>query len=85
MYQINFSRDALKSLKKFPVADQIRIKKVFEKIKENPFSLDVKKLGAPHKTSHRIRTGSYRIFLDINTTSKICIVVGIERRTSQSY
>lgn len=85
MYQIIFSRDALKSVKKFPLTDQIRVKKVFEKIKENPFSLDVKKLGPPHKTSHRIRTGSYRIFLDIDTTSKVCVVVDIVRRTSQSY
>ncbi|OGE14870.1 hypothetical protein A2769_01010 [Candidatus Daviesbacteria bacterium RIFCSPHIGHO2_01_FULL_37_27] len=85
MYQISFSRNALKSLKKFPVADQIRIKKVFQKIKENPFSLDVKKLGSPHKTSHRIRTGSYRIFLDIDTTSKVILVADIIRRTTPTY
>ncbi len=85
MYQVNFSKSATKSLKKFPIPDQFRIKKVSEKIQDNPFSLDIKKLGPPHKTSHRIRMGSYRIFLDIDATTKICLVVEIIRRTSQSY
>lgn len=85
MYQVNFSKSAIKSLKKFPISDQLRIKKISEKIKDNPFSLDIKKLGPPHKTSHRIRTGSYRIFLDINTTNKTILMVDIERRTTQTY
>ena len=85
MYQINFSKSIIKSLKKFPSKDQIRIKNVSEKIKQDPFALDIKKLGSPHKTSHRIRTGSYRIFLDIDTTTKIILVVEIERRTTQTY
>ncbi|MBI2330301.1 type II toxin-antitoxin system RelE/ParE family toxin [Candidatus Daviesbacteria bacterium] len=85
MFQVNFSKSAIKSLKKFPLKDQIRIKKVSEKIKQDPFALDIKKLEPPHKTSHRIRTGSYRIFLDIDTTTKIILIVEIERRTTQTY
>lgn len=85
MFQVEFSKSAVKSLKKFPLKDQIRIKKVSEKIKQNPFVLDIKKLGPPHKTSHRIRSGNYRIFLDIDTTTKISLVVEVERRTSQTY
>lgn len=85
MFQVNFSKSAVKSLKKFPLKDQLRIKKVSEKIKQNPFTLDIKKLGAPHKTSHRIRTGNYRIFLDIDTTTEIILIVDIERRTSRTY
>lgn len=85
MYLINFSKETIKSLKRFPLKDQIRIKKVSEKIKHDPFGLDIKKLGPPHKTSHRIRTGSYRIFLDIDTTNKVILIVDIERRTTQTY
>lgn len=85
MFQVNFSKSAVKSLKKFPIPDQLRIKKASEKIQDNPFSLDIKKLGPPHKTSHRIRTGSYRIFLDIDTTNKVILIVGIKRRTTQTY
>ncbi len=85
VYQVTFSKNALKSLKKFPLKDQIRIKKISEKLEQDPFSLDIKKLGPPHQTSHRIRTGSYRIFLDIDTTNKIILIVDIKRRTTQTY
>jgi len=85
VFQVNFSKSAVKSLKKFPLKDQLRIKKVFEKIKQDPFSLDIKKLGSPHKTSNRIRIGNYRIFLDIDTTNKNTVVVDIKRRTTQTY
>ncbi len=85
MYQVNFSKSAIKSLKKLPVVDQLRIKRVSERVKENPFSLDIKKLEPPHKTSHRIRTGNYRIFLDIDTTNKVILIVDIKRRTTQTY
>lgn len=85
MYQVKIYKKALKYLKKFPLQDQARMKRTFQKIEKNPFTLDIKKLGPPHTTSHRIRTGSYRIFLDIDTEAKIIIIVEIERRTSQTY
>jgi len=85
VYQIKIYKKAIKSLKKFPTEDQIRIEKVFNRLKENPFVLDIKKLNPPHNTSHRIRTGSYRIFSDIDTETKIIIIVEIERRTTQTY
>lgn len=85
MYQVKIYKKAIKSLKKFPTKDQIRIRKIFTRLKGNPFTLDIKKLGPPHKTSHRIRTGSYRIFLDIDMETKVIIVVEIERRTTQTY
>lgn len=85
MYQVKIYKKAVKYLKKFPLEDQTRIKRAFQKIKQNPFALDIKKLGPPHTTSHRIRIGSYRIFLDINTEAKIIIIVEVERRTTQTY
>lgn len=85
MYQVTFSNTALKSLKKFPLVDQVRIKKVYKKLEQEPFSLDIKKLGPPNPTNYRIRTGSYRIFLNINTTLKVILIVDIERRTTQTY
>lgn len=85
MYQVTFSRTALKSLKKFPLTDRARIKKVSEKLEQDPFSLDIKKLGSPNPTNYRIRTGSYRLFLNIDTTLKVLIIVYIERRTTQTY
>lgn len=85
MFQVNFSKNAVKSFKRFPLKDQVYIKKSFEKIKQNPFSLDIKKLKPPHQTSHRIRIGNYRIFLDIDSTTKVILIVDIKRRTTQTY
>jgi len=32
-----------------------------------------------------VRVGNYRIFLDIDTTAKVILIVDIERRTTQTY
>lgn len=85
MYRVRIYKKVVKSLKKFPLEDQTRIKRAFQKIKLDPFSLDIKKLGPPHTTSHRVRIGSYRIFLDIDIEAKIIIIVEVERRTTQTY
>ncbi len=85
MYQVKLYKKALKSLKKIPQDYQIRIKRILPKLKENPFSLDIKKLASSHETSHRLRIGDYRIFLDIDTATKTVIIVEIERRTTQTY
>lgn len=85
MYQVKIYKKAIKSLKKFPLDDRARIKRAFQKLKLDPFSLDIKKLGHPHTTNHRVRVGNYRIFLDIDTTAKIMLIVDIERRTTQTY
>lgn len=85
MYQVAFSRTASKSLKKFPIVDQARIKRVYQKLGQDPFALDIKKLRSPNPTNYRIRVGSHRIFLNVNTTSKDVLIVDIERRTTQTY
>lgn len=85
MYQVKIYKKTVKSLKKFPLEDQARIKRAFQKLKLDPFFLDIKKLGPPHIASHRLRIGSYRIFLDIDTEAKIIIIIEVERRTTQTY
>lgn len=85
MYQIIFSKKALKSLKKIPLEYQIQIKKKSEKLSLDPFSLDIRKLSSDYNATHRLRVGDYRIFLDIDTTSKTIILVDIDRRTTQTY
>ena len=85
MYQVKIYKKAIKSLKKFPPEDRARIKRALQKIEQDPFSLDIKKMEPPHTISHRIRIGSYRIFLDIDTTTKIILIIEVERRTTQTY
>lgn len=84
-YKIFFSKQAIKSLKKIPREYQIKIKEVSKRLEIDPFKLDIKKLLPPHKTSHRIRVGSYRLFIDIDTHSKEIIIADIIRRTNQTY
>ncbi len=49
MYQIIFSKKALKSLQKIPTHYQILIKKRLEKLSLDPFKLDIRKLSAAYK------------------------------------
>ncbi len=85
MYQVNFTELAKKSLKKLPTDYQIKVKEIVQKLSNNPFVLDIKKLHHTYKASHRLRIGSYRIFLDINTKLKEIIIIDIDRRTTQTY
>lgn len=85
MYQVIFSKRALKSLKKIPKAYQQKITDSAKKLKKDPFSLDLKKMESFGQASHRLRLGSYRIFLQINNSSKEIIIADIRRRTTQTY
>lgn len=85
MYKVQFYKKATKSLRKIPRDYQAKIREVSKKLSQDPFALDIQKLHPPHKTSHRLRIGDYRLFLDIDTTLKVIIIVTIERRTTQTY
>lgn len=85
MYKVYFTARAAKSLKKIPHPYHLKIKEIIPKLTENPFALDIKKLASPHKTSHRLRLGAYRLFLDIDSENKEIIIVDLERRTTKTY
>ncbi len=86
MYQVIFSKKARKSLFKIPKDYQLKVKEVTTKLETTPFSLDLKKLSEPsNKTTHRLRLGSYRIFLKINIETKEITIADIKRRTTQTY
>ena len=85
MYQIIFSKKALKSLRKIPPEYQIQIKKKSEKLSLDPFSLDIRKLSSDYNATHRLRVGDYRLFLSIDTEAKSIEIAEIDRRTTQTY
>lgn len=85
MYQVVFSKKALKSLKKIPTDYQIQIKRASEKLAINPFKLDLRKLSSSYRATHRLRVGDYRLFLKINFETKIIEIIEVERRTTQTY
>lgn len=85
MYQIIFSKNTLKSLKKIPTQYQVLIKKKLEKISLDPFTSDIRKLSADYDATHRFRVGDYRLFLSVDVENKIIEVDKIKRRTTQTY
>ncbi|OGE64930.1 hypothetical protein A3I48_00770 [Candidatus Daviesbacteria bacterium RIFCSPLOWO2_02_FULL_36_7] len=85
MYQVIFTKKALKSLKKIPVEYQSKIKSASKKLSLNPFDLDIRKLNSSYKATHRLRVGDYRLFLQIDTTLKTIYIADLDRRTTQTY
>lgn len=85
MYKVLFSPRSSKSLAKIPRGYQIRIKELVMKLIDNPFLLDLRKMHSFTDATHRLRVGSYRLFLQIDTRSKIIVIADIRRRTTQTY
>ncbi len=85
MHTVIFSSASIKALKKLPYEYQLKIKKLATKLEEDPFSVDIKKLSGENKATHRVRVGSYRIFLYINTEAKEVFIANIKRRTTHTY
>lgn len=83
-YKIIFSKRAIKALNDLPRNYQVKIQETCYKLVKDPFKTDVKKMQASDAT-HRLRSGPYRLFLVIDTTSKEIIISTIKRRTSQTY
>lgn len=85
MYRVILAKKARKSLEKLPKDYPVKIKEALLKLGANPFQLDLKKMDSPADATHRLRVGSYRLFLLIDTTAKEIIVSKIKRRTTQTY
>lgn len=83
-YKVIFSRKAIKALEKFPRDYQIKIQEGIHKLSSDPFKMDLEKMQSSDAT-HRLRVGPYRLFLQIDTTTKEIIVSTIKRRTTQTY
>lgn len=84
MYNVLFSKRAVKALKKIPQNYQIKIKDVISRLSIDPFRIDLEKMHTSDAT-HRLRVGTYRLFLQVDTSTKEIIVSTIKRRTTQTY
>jgi mRNA interferase RelE/StbE len=78
-YSIEFRPAALKTLKRFPKRDLIKIKKKIDELGD--------KLPNPHTTRmkgdntfHKIRAGNYRIIYEIHEDRLIILIVKIGHR-----
>jgi mRNA interferase RelE/StbE len=75
-YSIEFRPAVLKSLKRFPKKDLVRIKKKIEELGQNlPESNTTKMKG--NNPFHKVRTGNYRIIYEIHENRVVILIVKI--------
>ncbi len=75
-YSIEFRPAVLKSLKRFPKKDLVRIKKRIEDLEVNPPDPEVTKLKG-NNSFHKIRSGDYRIIYQIQEKRLVILIVKI--------
>ena len=78
-YSIEFRPSVLKSLKKFPKRDLVRIKKKVEELGSDlPDPKTTKMKG--NNSFHKVRSGDYRIIYEIHNDRLVILVVKIGHR-----
>jgi len=78
-YSIEFRPTVLKSLKRFPKRDLVRIKKKIEELGINlPTPISTKMKG--DNSLHKVRSGDYRIIYEIHNDRLVILVVKIGHR-----
>ena len=73
-YYIEFRPTVLKSLKRFPKKDLVRIKKKIEELGSNLPSANLTKMKGNNRF-HRIRSGDYRIIYEIHDDKVVILIV----------
>ena len=78
-YFIEFRPSVLKSIKRFPKRDLVRIKKKIEDLSTKlPDSATTKMKG--NNSFHKIRSGDYRIIYEIHDDRLVILVVKVGHR-----
>ncbi len=78
-YFIEFRPAVLKSLKRFPKKDLVRIKKKIEALSRELPSPDTTKMKG-NNPFHRIRSGNYRIIYEIHDARVVILIVKVGHR-----
>jgi len=78
-YSVGFRPAVLKSLKRFPKKDLIRIKKKIEELGRNLPEPNTTKMKG-NNSFHKIRTGDYRIIYEIHNDRVIIMIVKVGHR-----
>lgn len=83
-WTIRLVEHARKQIKRIPPRDCFIILAALSRMKDNPFTGNVKHLYNEH-SAYRRRTGNWRIFFDTYPKTNVVVVVSIERRTTTTY
>jgi mRNA interferase RelE/StbE len=79
VYSIEFRPTVLKSLKRFPKKNLVRIKKKIEELGQNLPEPNTTKMKG-NNSFHKIRTGDYRIIYEIHDDRVAILIVKIGHR-----
>ena len=78
MFEVSLNASAEKQLSKLPDFAYLKIRRVINLLKDNPFPAGCKKLN--NMDGFRIRTGKYRILYTVNYDLKLCMIYKIAHR-----
>ncbi|MBA3010208.1 MAG: type II toxin-antitoxin system RelE/ParE family toxin [Proteobacteria bacterium] len=78
-YFIEFRPSVLKSLKKFPKRDLVRVKKKIENLGQNLPEPNTTKMKG-NNSFHKVRTGDFRIIYEIHDDRLVILIVKIGHR-----
>lgn len=78
-YSIEFRPSVLKSFKRFPKRDLVRIKKKIDELGRNLPEPNTTKMKG-NNDFHRVRTGDYRIIYEIHGDRLVVLIVKVGHR-----
>ena len=81
MFDISYSRQAIKFLKKLDTTLILRILENIDKLKDTPVMHDSKILEGYNERLFRVRVGDYRILYEIDHKDNIIGIVKINKRS----
>ncbi len=84
MYDIAWSKRALKSLRRIAHTDVEKIYLAIQSLRNWPESRNVVSL-TDYKYGYRLRMGRYRIFFDVDETVRIILIEEIKKRDERTY
>ena len=78
-YSVEFRPSVLKSLKRFPKRDLVRIKKKIDGLAKNLPNPKTTKMKGDN-SFHKVRSGNYRIIYEIHNDRLVILVVNVGHR-----
>ncbi len=80
MFEVKYSNQALKFLKKTDKILQQRLLKKFEELQIDPFPGEVKTVVGYKEKIYRVRVGDYRILYEVDHGANILGIIKIDKR-----
>jgi mRNA-degrading endonuclease RelE of RelBE toxin-antitoxin system len=78
------AKPAARTLDDAPLADLEHINAAFEAMRSDPYSGDIKFLRGTKRTLRR-GVGAWRILFEVNSDQRLVIILGVTRRSSNTY